>query len=61
MSAIIARLANEPVLVTTFVTAVLDAAIAFGAPIADGQKIAVITVVTAALAFFARSKVSPTP
>lgn len=58
MSAII-RIQDEPVLVTTLVGAVISLAILFGAPVSDDQKGGIILVVTAVLALFARSKVSP--
>lgn len=53
------RITNEPVLATTLVGAVINLAIVFGAPISDDQKVAVVAVVTALLAVFARSKVTP--
>ncbi len=59
MSDIIDRLRNEPVLVTTFVGAVLSLLIVFGVPIVDEQKAAIIAVGTALLAIFARSQVTP--
>lgn len=60
MSAIWARIQNEPVLVTTLVGAVLEFAIAFGVQIDDGQKAAIMAVVAAVLAIFARQQVTPT-
>ena len=59
MEALWARIQAEPVLLVTFVGAVLDLAIVFGAPLADEQKTAIVVVATALLALFARSKVSP--
>ena len=59
MNEIIDRLRNEPVLVTTFVGAVLNLLIVFGVPIDDEQKLAIIVVLNAVLAVFARSKVTP--
>lgn len=59
LSAIWARITNEPVLVTTLVGAALNLAIVFGAPVTDEQKTAIVVVVTAVLAIFARSQVTP--
>lgn len=59
MTALWYRIQDEPVLVTAVIGALINLAVAFGAPIADGQKTAVIVLVTAVLALFARSKVSP--
>ena len=59
MSALWARIQDEPVLVTTLIGAIIDLAIAFGAPISPDQKTPVIVVVSAVLALFARSKVTP--
>lgn len=59
LQAVLDRLANEPVLVTTFVGALLNLLIVFGLPIDDEQKLAVVALVTALLAIFARSKVTP--
>jgi uncharacterized membrane protein len=59
MNAIIARIQNEPVLVTTLVGAVLGLLIVFGVPINDEQKTAVVLLATALLAIFARSQVTP--
>jgi hypothetical protein len=56
---LIDRIESEPVLVTTFIGAVIDLAIVFGAPITNDQKVAVGVALTALLAFFARSKVTP--
>ena len=53
------RISNEPVLVTTFVGALLNLLVVFGLPIDDEQKTAVVVLVTAVLAIFARSQVSP--
>jgi hypothetical protein len=60
MGAIIARLQDEPVLLTTLVATVIGLLIAFGVPISDDQKTAVLLVVTAIAAIFARSQVTPT-
>ena len=59
MSAIIARIQNEPVLITTLVGALLNLAIVFGVSIQDDQKTAIIVVLDAVLAIFARSQVMP--
>ena len=59
MAAIIARIQNEPVLVTTLVGSVLGLLIVFGVPITPEQKTAIVLVFTAVLAIFARSQVSP--
>lgn len=61
MSAIIARIQNEPVLVTTLVGAVLNLVIAFGIHIDDTQKTAILVLIDAGLAIFARSQVTPVP
>lgn len=53
------KIKNEPVLVTAFVQAVLAAAIAFGLDLNDGQVAAILGLTGAALAFIARSQVSP--
>lgn len=50
---------NEPVAVSGLVTVLLDAAVAFGAPISDDQKTAVIAIVSAIGVLIARSQVSP--
>jgi hypothetical protein len=59
VSALWLRITDEPVLATTLVGAVIGLAVTFGAPISDDQKLAIIGLVTAGLAVFARSKVSP--
>jgi hypothetical protein len=59
VNAIWARITAEPVLVTALVGAIINLAIAFGAPIADEQKTGIIVVITAVLAMFARSQVTP--
>ena len=59
MTEIIERLRNEPVLLTTLFGAALNALIVFGVPITDDQKLALVVLVTALLAIFARSKVTP--
>jgi hypothetical protein len=59
MSALWARITDEPVLATTLVGAVIVLAVSFGAPISDDQKLAIIGLVTAGLAIFARNRVTP--
>jgi hypothetical protein len=59
LTAIIDRLRNEPVLVTTFVGALLSLLVVFGVPITDDQKTAIIVLLTAVLAVVARSQVTP--
>lgn len=59
LAPIIARIENEPVLATTLLGAVLSLLVVYGVPISDDQKAAIIAVLTAVLAIFARSKVSP--
>lgn len=54
------RIKNEPVLVTTFVSAVLVTLVQAGLPISDGLANAITGLVVAGLALFARSKVTPT-
>lgn len=60
LKAIWVRITDEPVLITTLVGAVIALAVAFGVDISDDQKTAIIVVVTAVLAIFARSQVTPT-
>jgi len=50
---------DEPVAITGVITALLDAAIAFNAPIAPDQKTAVIAVVSAIGVLIARNRVTP--
>lgn len=59
LSALVARIESEPVLVTTLVGAVIGLLVVFGVPITDQQKTAIVLVVTAVLALFARSQVTP--
>lgn len=51
--------ADEPVLYTAVATFALEAAIAFGAPIDPAQKTALMALIGAVAALFARSKVYP--
>ena len=53
--------AQEPVLVTTAVTAGIDLLIAFNLPIDQQQRNAIIVFVTALGAIVARGRVSPAP
>jgi hypothetical protein len=59
LQGILDKIANEPVVVTTIIGAVLSLLIVFGVPISDEQKLAILGVVTAVLALFARSQVTP--
>lgn len=52
-------ISHEPIVWTTLVGAVIALLVAFGVPISAEQKTAVITLVSAALAIYARSKVVP--
>ncbi len=53
------RITLEPVLVSTLVGAVITLIVAFGVPVSDDQKTAIIALTVAVLALFARSQVSP--
>ena len=53
------RLRNEPVLVTTAVSALLVLLVQAGLPISDGLANAITGFVVAGLALVARSKVTP--
>lgn len=63
MNALLVRILNvwqtEPVAVTGLLTVLLNAAIVFGAPIDDGQKTAIIAVVSSLGIVIARSQVTP--
>lgn len=59
MNSIIERLRNNPVLVSTFVGAVLVVLVQAGLPISDGLANAITTLVVAGFAIFARSQVVP--
>ena len=59
LSSIWERITREPVLVTTFVGAVLACLVAFGLHLTEEQTAAIIAVVAGVLALFARSKVTP--
>lgn len=59
LGALLARIQNEPVLVTTLVGALLSLLVVFGVPITDQQKAAIVVLLTAVLALFARSQVTP--
>ena len=54
------RITEEPVLATTIVGAVLACLVAFGLNLSEQQTTAVIGLVAALLAVFARSQVTPT-
>ena len=51
---------REPVLIIALVAATLNCAVLFGLELSTEQTAAVLVVVDAALAVFARSRVSPT-
>jgi hypothetical protein len=59
LASVIARLQDEPVLITTLVGAVISLLVVFGVPITADQKTAIVLVVTALCAIFARSQVTP--
>jgi hypothetical protein len=53
------RLRNEPVLVSSFIAAALALAVTFGFDLTGEQVVAITTVVSAGLALFVRSRVTP--
>ena len=59
MNSIIERLLNNPVLVSTFVGAVLVLLVQAKVPISDGLANAISGVIVAGFAIFARSQVVP--
>ena len=59
MSALIARIRNEPALVVAFVAAAIALGIAFGLELTAEQQGAITAFVVAVLGFVTRSKVSP--
>lgn len=59
MNALIERLRNEPVLVTTLCSALLVLLVQAGLPISDGLANAITGLVVAGCALFARSQVTP--
>ena len=59
MNALIEKVRNEPVLVVTFVAAVLTSLVQFGIPLTDEQANSITVLVIAGLAFVARNKVVP--
>jgi hypothetical protein len=59
MMGLLLKLKDEPVLVSSFVAAVVSLLVAFGVDISADQKAAVIGCVGAALALFTRSQVTP--
>jgi len=59
MNAIIEKIRNEPVLVSTLVVALLVLLAQAGLPISDGLANAISGLVVAVLAVFARSQVVP--
>ena len=52
-------LSHEPIVYATLLNAVLDVAVAFGAPIAPEQKAAIMALIGAASAIFVRAVVTP--
>lgn len=50
---------REPVAVTAVITGALDVAIVFGVPIDDGQKTAIVGLVSAIGVLVARNQVTP--
>ena len=61
MNAIIARIQDEPVLVTALIQGVLTLAVSFGLHLTPEQIGAVLALSGAILAFIARAKVTPVP
>lgn len=59
MNAIIERIRNEPVLVTTLIGCVLTALVAFNVPLTQEQVVALVAVAAAIMAILARSQVTP--
>lgn len=57
--ALLTTIKNEPVVLTTLVTAVLVLLVQAGVPVSDGLGDAISGVIVAAAALFARSQVSP--
>jgi hypothetical protein len=53
------RILNEPVVVTTFVSAFLALLLAFNVDLTDEQIASIMAFVAAVLAFVVRSKVTP--
>lgn len=61
MNAIIAKIQDEPVLVTALIQGILTLVVSFGAHLTPEQIGAILALTGAVLAFVARSKVTPTP
>ena len=59
MNALIARIRKEPALVTAAVSALIALGVAFGLELSGEQTGAIMAVVTAALGFVTRAKVTP--
>lgn len=59
MNTILDKIRNEPVVISTLVSALLVLLVQFKVPISDGQANAISVAVVAALALFARSQVTP--
>lgn len=60
MSAILARLSNEPVLIVTLVQTVLTLAVTFGLHLTPEQTGAILALTGAILGIVARGQVTPT-
>ena len=54
------RIANEPVILSALVAAILVLLVEFNVPLSEGQIQAIQGLIIALCAIFARSKVSPT-
>lgn len=61
MTALIDRIRREPALVTGAVSALIALGVAFGLELSGEQTGAIMAVVTAALGFVTRAKVTPAP
>lgn len=59
MAKLFDRVANEPVLVTAVIAAILNLVIALGVPVDEELKVAILAVVNTVLALFAREQVTP--
>ena len=60
MSAVLRRIAGEPVLVSALVSALIALGVAFGLDLTPGQVGSIMAVVAAVLALVVRAKVTPT-
>lgn len=59
MDAIIERIRNEPVLVTTLIGSVLTALVVFNVPLTQEQVAALVAIAAAVMAIVARAQVTP--